>query len=103
MLAYSIIAPLVLGFAAICFFLFYLAYRYQFLYINGAKFDTKGLMYPRALQQLMVGLYVTFSRHKKQDKKLTEVKGTLRRFASSASSRSVSAALPSRPSVPSSL
>ncbi|KAL9082523.1 MAG: hypothetical protein Q9159_006349 [Coniocarpon cinnabarinum] len=56
-LAYSIIAPLVLGFACIGLYLFYLAYRYNFLYKNGAGYDTKGLMYPRALQQLFVGLY----------------------------------------------
>ena len=29
-----------------------------FSYVYGAKFDTKGLMYPRALQQLFVGLYI---------------------------------------------
>ena len=27
-------------------------------YVYGSKFDTKGLMYPRALQQLFVGLYI---------------------------------------------
>lgn len=56
-LAYAIIAPLVLGFAAIGLYLFYLAYRYNFLYKTGAGYDTKGLMYPRAMQQLFVGLY----------------------------------------------
>lgn len=55
--AYSIIAPLVLGFAAIGLYLFYLAFRYNFLYKTGAGSDTKGLMYPRAMQQLFVGLY----------------------------------------------
>ena len=56
-LAYSIIAPLVLGFATVGLYLFYLAYRYNFLYKQGASYDTKGLMYPRALQQMFVGLY----------------------------------------------
>lgn len=56
-IAYSIIAPLVLGFATIGLYLFYLAYRYNFLYKTGAGYDTKGLMYPRAMQQLFVGLY----------------------------------------------
>ena len=55
--AYSIIAPLVLGFAAIGLYFFYLAFRYNMLYKTGAGYDTKGLMYPRALQQLFVGLY----------------------------------------------
>ena len=56
-IAYSIIAPLVLGFAAIGFYLFYLAHRYNLLYKHGAAADTKGLMYPRAMKQLFVGLY----------------------------------------------
>jgi len=57
-ISYSCIAPLVLGFAAIGLFFFYLAYRYEFLYVYGIPFDTKGLMYARALQQLFVGLYL---------------------------------------------
>ena len=54
---YSVIAPLVLGFAAIGLFLFYFAYRYNLLFVTNANIDTKGLVYPRALQQLFVGLY----------------------------------------------
>lgn len=46
------------GFAAIGLYLFYLAYRYNFLYVYDVNIDTKGLIYPRALQQLFVGLYV---------------------------------------------
>lgn len=57
-IAYSIIAPLVLGFAAIGVYFFYIAYRYEWLFVYGSKYDTKGLMYPRALQQLFVGLYI---------------------------------------------
>lgn len=38
--------------------LFYLAYRYNILYVTDANIDTKGLIYPRALQHLMVGVYL---------------------------------------------
>lgn len=47
-----------MGFAAIGLFLFYLAYRYEFLFVYHVPYDTKGLMYARALQQLFVGLYL---------------------------------------------
>jgi len=57
-IAYSIIAPLVTGFAAIGIFLFYFAFRYNILYVYDTNADTKGLLYPRALQQLFVGLYI---------------------------------------------
>jgi len=57
-IAYACIAPLVLCFAAIGLSFFYLAYRYQFLYVYNVPYDTKGLMYARALQQLFVGLYL---------------------------------------------
>lgn len=57
-IAYSIIAPLVLAFATIGIYFFYLAFRYEWLFVYGGKYDTKGLMYPRALQQIFVGLYI---------------------------------------------
>jgi hypothetical protein len=57
-IAYSIIAPLVTGFAAIGIFLFYFAFRYNILFVYDTNADTKGLLYPRALQQLFVGLYI---------------------------------------------
>lgn len=57
-ICYAAIAPLVLGFAAIGLFLFYFAYRYNLLFVSNAVIDTKGLVYPRALQHLFVGLYV---------------------------------------------
>jgi len=57
-ISYSCVAPLVLIFAAIGLGLFYLAYRYEFLYVYNNNIDTKGLMYPRALQQLFIGLYL---------------------------------------------
>lgn len=57
-IVYSCIAPLVLGFATIGMGLFYLAYRYNILFVTDAQIDTKGLIYPRALQQLMTGIYI---------------------------------------------
>ncbi len=49
-ITYGAIAPLVLGFAAIGLYLFYFAYRYNLLYVSNADIDTKGMIYPRALQ-----------------------------------------------------
>ena len=57
-ITYSIIAPLVLGFATIGLYLIYLAYRYNLLYTINADIDTKGLVYPRALQQTTTGIYL---------------------------------------------
>jgi hypothetical protein len=45
-------------FAAVGLFLFYFAYRYNILYVYDAGADTKGAVYPRALQQVFVGLYI---------------------------------------------
>lgn len=58
-IVYSFIAPLVLGFATIGLWLFYFAYRYNLLYVNTASIDTKGLVYPRALQHITVGCYLS--------------------------------------------
>jgi len=57
-ITYSCIAPLVLGFATIVFYLFYFAYRYNLLFVNAANIDTKGLVYPRALQHITTGCYL---------------------------------------------
>lgn len=57
-ITYSMIAPLVLGFATIGISLFYLAYRYNILFVTDSAIDTKGLIYPRALQQLLTGVYL---------------------------------------------
>lgn len=57
-LAYSCIAPLVLGFAFIGLYLVYQAYRYNFLFVYDIRIDTKGLVYPRALQHLLTGVYL---------------------------------------------
>lgn len=58
-ITYSIIAPLVLGFATIGIYLIYLAYRYNMLYVHNATVDTQGLVYPRALQQTTTGVYLS--------------------------------------------
>lgn len=58
-IVYSCIAPLVLGFALIGFTLFYLTYRYLFLYTNNAKLEMKGDCHARALQQMLTGVYVS--------------------------------------------
>jgi len=57
-ITYSCIAPLMLGFATIGMSLFYLAYRYNILFVTDSQIDTKGLIYPRALQQLLTGVYL---------------------------------------------
>lgn len=57
-ITYSIIAPVVLGFAAIGFFFVYITYRYNLLYVYSSELDTRGLHYPRALSQLLTGLYL---------------------------------------------
>ena len=57
-ITYSIIAPLILGFATLGLYLIYLAYRYNMLYVFNANVDTQGLVYPRALQQTTTGVYL---------------------------------------------
>lgn len=57
-LIYSIIAPLIIVFNIITWTLFWIVYRYQTLYVNAYKFDTGGLLFPRAVSQLFVGIYV---------------------------------------------
>jgi hypothetical protein len=39
--------------------LFYLAFRYNVLFVTDSQIDTKGLIYPRALQQLLTGVYLS--------------------------------------------
>lgn len=56
-LTYSLIAPLILIFSAFTFCAFYVAYKHNFLYVYALKTSTMGLLYPRALQQTIVGLY----------------------------------------------
>ncbi|KAI9822960.1 MAG: hypothetical protein M1826_000342 [Phylliscum demangeonii] len=57
-ITYSCIAPLVLGFSTVGLWLVYLAYRYNILFVYDSNIDTKGLTYPRALQQTLTGVYL---------------------------------------------
>ncbi|KAJ9616358.1 hypothetical protein H2200_000076 [Cladophialophora chaetospira] len=57
-IAYSCIAPLVLGFAGIGIFLLYSSYRYNLLYVVQVKTETRGESYSRSLQHLMTGVYL---------------------------------------------
>ncbi|OAR05637.1 hypothetical protein LLEC1_05327 [Akanthomyces lecanii] len=57
-ITYSVIAPLMLFWSSIGLFLFYLAYRYNMIFVTQTSVDTKGLIYPRALKQLFVGVYL---------------------------------------------
>ncbi|KAK6465600.1 hypothetical protein DFJ63DRAFT_282912 [Scheffersomyces coipomensis] len=58
-LSYSIIAPLIIAFAAITFLLFYIAYSYNLIYVlQPNKNDARGRNYPRALLELFTGLYL---------------------------------------------
>lgn len=58
-ISYSCIAPVVLGFAAVGLYLIYLVYKYNLTYVSNSAIDTRGLVYPRALMHLLVGLYLS--------------------------------------------
>ncbi|KFH43020.1 hypothetical protein ACRE_062400 [Hapsidospora chrysogenum ATCC 11550] len=55
---YAVIAPLMLFWATVAMALFYLAYRYNILFVSDTQVDTRGLFYPRALQHLFFGIYL---------------------------------------------
>ncbi|KAL5522727.1 hypothetical protein ACEPAG_8745 [Sanghuangporus baumii] len=59
-IAYMVISPIINGLAAVTFFLFFEMYKYRFLYQLGqpASSDTGGLFFPRAIQQIFVGVYI---------------------------------------------
>jgi hypothetical protein len=57
-ITYSIIAPIILGVAALGLFFVYLSYRYNLLYVYSSERDTRGLHYPRALRQVLTGIYL---------------------------------------------
>jgi transposase len=56
-IVYSVISPLILIFNVITFSLFWLIYRYNTLYVTQFKRDTGGLLFPKAINQLFVGIY----------------------------------------------
>jgi hypothetical protein len=59
-LAYSIISPVINGLACVTFFLFYMLYKYLFLWVNqqNQATDTGGLFFPKAIQHIFVGMYL---------------------------------------------
>lgn len=60
-LGYSVISPIINGFACVIFFAFYQLYKFLFLWQyqqSPAVSDTGGLFFPRAIQHIFVGLYV---------------------------------------------
>ncbi|KAG9233741.1 hypothetical protein BJ875DRAFT_484855 [Amylocarpus encephaloides] len=57
-ISYSLIAPIVLGVAALGLFLIYSSYRWNLLYVYSSEHDTRGLHYPRALNQTLTGVYL---------------------------------------------
>ncbi|KAI8870011.1 DUF221-domain-containing protein, partial [Ramicandelaber brevisporus] len=58
-LSYSTINPTMLLFVTLYYGIFYVVYRYQFLYVYADDiFATGGLAFPRAVRHIFVGLYV---------------------------------------------
>ncbi|KAJ2661810.1 phosphate metabolism protein 7 [Coemansia sp. RSA 1200] len=58
--SYSFIAPIVNCFVAVYFGLFYLVYRYQFLYVyNDSNWASGGLSFPVSIKQTLVGVYIS--------------------------------------------
>ncbi|KAI9170745.1 hypothetical protein HJFPF1_00216 [Paramyrothecium foliicola] len=57
-LSYACVAPLVLVFAAGGMAFMHIVWRYNLIYVFDSDMDSKGLFYPQALTQLIVGLYM---------------------------------------------
>lgn len=55
---YACISPLIFLFSTIGLWLMYVAFRYNLIFVFNANIDTQGLVYPRALQHLTVGIYI---------------------------------------------
>ena len=55
---YSIISPLIMIFNLITWCLFWIAHRYNALFVYQYRNDTGGLLFPKAVNQLFTGLYV---------------------------------------------
>ncbi|ETI23483.1 hypothetical protein G647_05285 [Cladophialophora carrionii CBS 160.54] len=56
-LTYALIAPIILGFAIVGVGFLHIVFRYNLIYVYDSEIDTRGLVYPRALMQLLLGLY----------------------------------------------
>ncbi|KAA1472080.1 DUF221-domain-containing protein [Dentipellis sp. KUC8613] len=59
-LGYSAISPIINGLACATFFLFYMVYKYNFIWVNDQpqSSDTGGLFFPKAIQHIFVGMYI---------------------------------------------
>ncbi|ODH24174.1 hypothetical protein ACO22_05337 [Paracoccidioides brasiliensis] len=57
-LIYCVISPLIMIFNVLTFGLFWFVYRYNTLYVTKFRFDTGGLLFPKAINQLFTGIYV---------------------------------------------
>ena len=57
-IAFSVIAPLVLPFVSFTFVLYWIAYRYNVLYVYRYDYESGGCFFVAALNQLFTGLYV---------------------------------------------
>ncbi|KAE8227813.1 hypothetical protein CF326_g7277 [Tilletia indica] len=59
-LGYMVIAPIVVGFAVATFVLYWLLYKYQFIYVidQRPETETAGLFFPKAVNQVFAGLYL---------------------------------------------
>ena len=57
---YSVISPMINGFAFVTFFLLYMLYKYLFTWVNDhpPSSDTGGLFFPKAIHHVFVALYV---------------------------------------------
>ncbi|KZT65313.1 DUF221-domain-containing protein [Daedalea quercina L-15889] len=59
-LAYSVISPIINGLAAATFFLYYVLWKYRFLWQLGQprSSESGGRFFPKAIQHVFVGLYI---------------------------------------------
>ncbi|TFY51653.1 hypothetical protein EVJ58_g10451 [Rhodofomes roseus] len=59
-IAYSVISPIINGLAAATFFLYYMLWKYRFLWQLGQPRSTEsgGRFFPKAMQHIFVGLYI---------------------------------------------
>lgn len=57
-LIYSIVSPIILVFNIVTFTLFWIAYRYQTMFVTRFTRDTGGLLFPNAINCTFVGIYV---------------------------------------------
>jgi calcium permeable stress-gated cation channel len=53
-----VISPVINGLAFGTFFMFYMLYKYLFLWAYQQPNDTGGLFFPKAIQHVFVGMYV---------------------------------------------